>query len=91
MPYFAIKSRGGTKDIGVCVVDSIDEVDADLLIGPGDWETREITEDEANRFADEWAKEPHPDDVCPICAGPRSRSPRGDIFIRRCYDCGFES
>jgi len=91
MKYFAIKLKGGEEDIGVCVEESIDNVDAGQLIGPGDWETREITEAEANKFAEEWSKEPHPDDVCPICEGPRSRSPRGDIFIRRCYDCGFES
>lgn len=91
MPYFAITPEGCEEDIGVCVEESIDTVEAELILGPGQWAVREISEDEANRFAEEWSKEAHPDDICPICNGPRSRSPRGDIFIRRCYDCGFES
>ncbi len=90
MPYFAIST--GTEDVGVCQEESIDTVNPELVIGPGDWVVREITATEADKFAEEWiAGEIDPDDVCPICQGHRSRKLVGEIVLRSCKDCGFES
>ena len=90
MPYFAIST--GTEDVGICQEESIDTVNPELVIGPGDWVVREITEEEANKFAEEWfASEIDPDDICPICMGHRSRKLVGEIVLRSCKDCEFES
>lgn len=92
MPYFAIKPEGCIEDIGVCLEESIDAVNPELILGPGQWAVREISEDEANKFAEEWLEgEIDPDDICPICQGHRSRQPRGEIVMRMCRNCGFES
>lgn len=92
MPYYAIKPAKCEKDICVCEEESIETVDAEKVLGPGKWEVREITEDEANKFAEEWANgDIHHDFVCPICEGPRIASLRGEIVIKVCKDCGFES
>ena len=91
MPYFGIKGEGGDL-VCVCTEEAIENVAADKMLGPGDWQIKEISEHEANQFAEEWVNgEIHPDYICPICEGPRSGSLRGEIVIQTCRNCGFES
>ncbi len=89
MAYFAIKEEG-CEDRCVCCEESLEDVEAVKMLGPGDWVIREIGEDEANRFAVEWQKE-NTEDACPICEGPRSRVLRGEITMKLCKSCEFES
>ena len=92
MPYFAIKEKGSDTDICVCREEEEDSVQTELMLGPGTWLVREISETEANKFAEAWAKgEVDPDDICPICEEPRSRVLRGEIVLRRCKYCEMES
>lgn len=94
MPFFAIKRKGSEEDICVCQEESLEYVDATkvMILGPGDWVAREITEEEAEQFAENWAHgEIDEEDICPICEGPRKRCPRGEIVMKVCKSCGFES
>lgn len=92
MQHFSIKERGSKDIIGICYEEQIEDVEAELVLGPGDWLVQEIDDDEADKFAKEWANGPLcEEDICPICAGPRSRTIRGTIILRRCRSCGLES
>ena len=90
--YFAIKEKGSNTDICVCHEETENTVQAEKMLGPGEWIVREISEDEANKFAEVWAKgEVDPDDICFICGSPRSRVLCGEIVLRHCKSCEMES
>jgi len=92
MPYFAIKEKGMKEVVCVCQEESIDSVISEQVLGPGEWIVRQITEEEAEKWAEEWANgELNEEDICPICEGPRARCPRGEILVRKCKACDFES
>ena len=92
MPYFAIKEKDSDTDICVCEEEEKDSVQAEKMLGPGEWIVREISEDEANKFAEAWVNgEVDSDDICPICGNPRSRVLVGEIVLRRCNFCDMES
>lgn len=92
MPYFAIKEKDSDTDICVCHEEAEDSVQAEKMLGPGEWIVREISENEANKFAEVWANgEVDPDDICSICGSPRSRVLRGEIVLRYCNYCDMES
>jgi len=92
MQYFAIKEKGSNTDICVCHEEAKESVQAEKMLGPGEWIVREISEDEANKFAEAWVNgEVDSDDICPICGNPRSRVLVGEIVLRRCNFCDMES
>jgi len=92
MRYFAIKEKGNKEDTCVCCEETKRSVQAEMMLGPGEWIVREINENEANKFAEKWLKEGiDPDDICPICESPRSRVLRGEIVLRHCRNCNLES
>jgi len=68
MPYFAIKEKDSSIDVCVCREEEAEEsVQAEFMFGPGEWIVREISENEANKFAEVWANgEVDPDDIVPF-------------------------
>lgn len=89
MPHFAIKAKGCEEAVGICYEEKIENVQAELILGPGNWLVKEISDDEAEKFTKEW--ENNSEDICPICEGPRGRIPVGEIVLKECHNCGFKS
>ena len=91
MPYYGIQDQSNNL-VCVCNEETVEEVATEKMLGPGEWKIKEISEEQANQFANEWANgDIDPNYICPICGGPRSGSLRGEIVMKTCRDCGFES
>ncbi len=92
MPYFAIKERTSKLDICVCESPTVESIEAERMLGPGDWVIREINENEAQEFAKDWYNGQNiQKDACIVCGSPRVRILRGLQVYRLCKDCGYES
>jgi len=91
MPFFKVIHQ--KVDIAICQDATAEDLREGIavVLGPGDYEVEEVSEEEAEKLANKWIDDPHPDDICPICEGPRVRCPRGEIVISRCLNCNFES
>lgn len=62
MPYFAVREKGHSDDIYVIEEETIENVERDkeMMFGPGNWVVREITEEKAKKWLNEYARYQEP-------------------------------